>query len=105
MKTYLFHVNGMHCPSCVLLIESELKEVPEISQVKASLNNFSVEVTGDFGDKRFEHVAQDLTETLKKHGYSLSIEKQKHHKKWSDFSTAAPIAIAFIAFFIILQKL
>lgn len=26
MKTYTFHVSGMHCQSCVLMTESELKE-------------------------------------------------------------------------------
>src|SRR3989338_4081393 len=105
MKTFTFHVNGMHCKACVVLTESELSDVPEVSKVKASLEHLNIEVTGDFGDKTAEHVASDLTEVLKQHGYTLSLEKQKHSVQWSDFSIAIPIAAAFVALFIILQKL
>ena len=105
MKTYTFHVVGMHCKACIMLIESELADVPEVSKAKASLENFSVEVTGNFGDKLPERVAQDLSAVLKTHGYTLSVEEQKHSIKWSDFNLAVPIAGAFIALFIILQKL
>ena len=95
----------MHCKACVVLTESELGEVPEVSRVKASLENLSVEVTGDFGDKAPEHIAQDLSEIIKPHGYTLSLEKQNHSIKWSDFNLALPIAGGFIALFIVLQKL
>jgi uncharacterized protein len=105
MKTYTFHVNGMHCNACVVLTESELGEVPEVSKVKASLAHLSVEVTGDFGDKEPEHIARDLSEVLKPHGYTLSLEKQEHVVPWSDFRIAVPCAFAFVAFFLILQKL
>lgn len=105
MKTYTFHVNGMHCKACVVLTESELNDVPEVSRAKSSLANHSVEVTGDFGDKEPEHIAQDLSGVLKPHGYVLSLEKQKHSAKWTDFRIAVPIAVGFIALFIILQKL
>ena len=105
LKKYTFHVNGMHCNSCVILTESELKEVSGVSYVKASLKNLSVEVAGDFNDKEPGNVAQELSEVLKPHGYTLSLEKQNHSAGWSDFRIAIPIALAFIAFFIILQKL
>lgn len=105
MKTYIFHVNGMHCQACVALIESELGDVPEVSKVKASLVHLNVEVTGEFGDKEAEHVARDLSEVLKPHGYTLTLEKQKHLARWSDFNLAIPIAVGFIVLFIVLQKL
>lgn len=105
MKTYTFHVNGMHCNACVVLTESELYDAPEVSKAKSSLATHSVEVTGDFGDKEPEHIARDLSEILKPHGYTLSVERQKHSAKWSDFRIALPIAAGFIALFIVLQKL
>ena len=92
MKTYTFHVNGMHCSSCVVLIESELGEISEISRVKASLKHLNVEVTGDFGDKEPEHIARDLSEVLRPHGYALSLEREKHRARWSDFYVALPVA-------------
>lgn len=104
-KTYVFHVNGMHCKACVALIESELGDLPEVSRARASLADYSVEVEGDFGDKAPEHVALDLSEALKPHGYTLSLERRKHAAKWADFRIAAPAALLFIALFIILQKL
>lgn len=105
MKTYTFHVDGMHCNACVLLTESELGELPEIAKVKSSLESHTVEVTGEFGDKKPEHIAEDLNEVLKPHGYTLSLEKRHHTTKWSDFKVAVPIALGFIALFIVLQKL
>ena len=105
MKTYTFHVNGMHCNACVVLTESELTDVPEVTKAKSSLANHTVEVTGEFGDKEPEHIARDLSEVLKPHGYTLSLEKQKHKAKWSDFGIALPCSLAFIALFIILQKI
>ncbi|MDO8585175.1 MAG: sulfite exporter TauE/SafE family protein [bacterium] len=104
-KNYTFHVLGMHCNACVVLTESELGEVSEVSSVKASLEHLSVEVTGDFGDKTAEHVARDLSGVLKPHGYTLSLLRQQHHIAWGEFRVALPIAGAFIALFIILQKL
>ncbi|MEK7505078.1 MAG: sulfite exporter TauE/SafE family protein [Patescibacteria group bacterium] len=105
LKTFTFHVHGMHCKSCVVLTESELKEVPEVLKAKASLKHLNVEVIGDFGDKAPEHIARDLSEVLKPHGYTLSLEKQKHSAKWSDFRIALPVALIFIALFVWLQKL
>ncbi|MCX6751224.1 MAG: sulfite exporter TauE/SafE family protein [Candidatus Nomurabacteria bacterium] len=113
-KTYTFHVNGMHCNACVVLTESELSEVSGISGVKASLNDFSVEVTGDFsarggsasgGGDTPEAVAEYLSTVLKPHGYTLSLQKEEHLVKWSDFRIALPIAVGFVFVFFILQKL
>ncbi len=105
MRTYTFHVNGMHCKACVVLTESELSDVPAVSKAKSSLANHTVEVTGEFGDKEVEQVARDLSEVLKPHGYTLSLEKQQHSVNWADFNLALPIAAGFIALFIVLQKL
>lgn len=105
MKTYKFHVNGMHCPACVALTESELEELPHVSKVIADLGTLSVEVTGHFGDSRAEHIAHELSRSLEPHGYTLTVEEQKPKVKWSEFYIALPIALAFVLFFIILQKL
>ncbi len=105
LKTYTFHVHGMHCNSCVLLTENELNELPTVSKARASLKNLNVEVTGDFGDREPEDIANDLSEVLKSHGYVLSLEKQTHSVKWSDFKIAAPIALGFAVLFVTLQKM
>ncbi len=104
-QTYTFHVNGMHCNSCVILTESELKDVQGVSRAKTSLNEKHVEVTGDFGDKSQEQVMSELSEVLKPHGYSLSLEKEQKTVRWSEFVYALPISLLFVAVFVLLQKL
>jgi sulfite exporter TauE/SafE/copper chaperone CopZ len=105
MQTYKFHVNGMHCNSCVVLTESELGDLPQVKQVKANLPDLSVEVTGEFGEKTTEQIAADLSVTLKPHGYTLSLKKETKLINWSDFYKAIPIAAGFIVVFIALQKM
>src|SRR3990172_11892755 len=95
----------MHCNACVILIESELKELTEVRSARANLSDNTVEITANFGDKETEHIIRDLNEVLKPHGYTLTLEKQGHQVKWSDFKISIPVALVFIAFFIFLQKI
>ena len=103
-KTFIFHVHGMHCNACVLMIESELGELPNVTRVKSSLKNHTVEVTGDFGEQTPEQIAATLSVPLKARGYTISIEKQIAVKNYADFKIAIPIALGFAALFILLQK-
>jgi sulfite exporter TauE/SafE/copper chaperone CopZ len=104
-QTYTFHVNGMHCHSCVLLTESELKGVKGIVQAKTSLQEKQVEVTGEFENKTREQIMNELNEVLKPHGYSLSLEKAGASMNWSEFFYALPLSVLFMAVFILLQKI
>ncbi len=103
-NTYTFHVNGMHCKACVLMIDSELEELPNVEKVSASLQKHQVVVTGDFGEKSPEQIAEELSVPLAKHGYNLTLEKQAAKKNWSEFIYAIPIATAFAVLFVLLQK-
>ncbi len=104
-QKYTFHVHGMHCNACVLMIESELGDLPNVVEVKSDLKNNSVEVVGNFGDKTEEQIALDLTIPIKTHGYTVSVEKEILEKKLSDFKIAVPIALGFALLFILLQKM
>ncbi len=104
-KTYKFYVGGMHCKACVVLTENALSEVPRVYKVKSSLSARSVEINGDFGDKSEAVIVENFNEVLRPHGYTLSCVVQKHKVQWSDFYMAIPVASAFIALFIVLQKL
>jgi sulfite exporter TauE/SafE len=48
---------------------------------------------------------QALSDILKPHGYSLTMEQEIKKVQWSDFVYAAPIALLFVLGFIVLQKL
>jgi sulfite exporter TauE/SafE/copper chaperone CopZ len=105
MKTHTFHVTGMHCKACVVLIESELSELSHITTVRASLISRSLEVTGDFGDMDVATIARELSLPLEKHKYSLALAPGVHSVSWSDFSVALPAALAFVGLFVLLQKM
>ncbi len=105
IQKYIFHVNGMHCNACTLLVEGELAELPMISQVKASLKDNTVEVTGDFGTKSTEEIAKELSQPLISHGYSLSVQRVKRETKWAEFKIAIPLALGFAFLFVLLQKM
>jgi uncharacterized protein len=106
-KTYTFHVHGMHCKSCVLLTETELAEVSHVQSVHANLANHTVTVSGDFGEMNIDDIAQEFSDRLEKHGYSVSAqgEYKKKQKNWSEFKIAVPVAIAFAVLFLLLQKM
>ncbi|TSC70081.1 MAG: Uncharacterized protein CEO12_578 [Parcubacteria group bacterium Gr01-1014_46] len=104
-QKYTFHVHGMHCNACVLMIDSEIGDLPNVTSVKSSLKDHSVEVIGDFGDKTPEQIAEELTVPLKSHGYIVSIDRQEHNAKWGDFKIAVPIALGFVVLFVVLQKM
>ena len=95
----------MHCNACVLMIESELGDLSNITHVKSSLKNHTVEVTGDFGNKTEVQIAEELTIPLKPHGYTVSIERQNRNVKWGDFKIAIPVALGFAVLFVALQKM
>lgn len=105
METYTFHIQGMHCKSCTLLTEGELMDLPEVTHAESSLKSHTVDVTGEFGERTPDQITSFLTEALKKHGYSVHLEKQAHKVRWDDFTYAIPAAAVFIALFIVLQKL
>lgn len=104
-QTQTFHIQGMHCKSCIALTEGELMDLPEVTHAETSLKTHTVDVTGDFGDRTPEQIAEFLTEPLKRHGYSVHLDKQPHQVRWADFIYSIPIAALFVALFIVLQKL
>jgi len=105
MKSYTFHVHGMHCNACVLLIESELNNYPGVVHAQVSLNTNSIEVMGDFGEKTDSEILRMLSVPIEDNGYTLSLEKHVKDKKWSDFKIAVPIALGFAVLFVFLQKM
>lgn len=105
MTTHTFHVRGMHCASCVALIEHELTGYRGVHEVRASLSSRAVTVTGDFGSESLEALAESLSVPLAPHGYALLREEERHLSRWSEFRVALPAAIAVAAAFFGLQKL
>jgi sulfite exporter TauE/SafE/copper chaperone CopZ len=104
-QTHTFHVHGMHCKSCALVTEHALGEVPFVDTAKVDAHKRSVSVSGDFGEKTKEEIAEELTHVLSSKGYSLSAEKEMIAKNWEEFWIAGPLAGLFVLLFVLLQKM
>ena len=102
--SYTFHVQGMHCKACIFMTESELLDLPHVTHARSSLKSHTIEVTGDFGERSQEEIAQEFTDVLLPRGYTVSVERIALPQKWSEFSIAIPIAIAFGVGFVLLQQ-
>lgn len=98
-------MNGLHCNACVLTTEGDIEELPYVTSAKTSLNHSTITVTGDFGERSQSDLAHEFSNLLSPKGYTVSLEKQKVARKWSEFKLAIPIALGFIALFFILQKM
>jgi sulfite exporter TauE/SafE/copper chaperone CopZ len=104
MKTYTFHVSGTHCPSCKIFIEDTLSGHIGIQQTRVDLKRETVSVETTREEDQYK-LAEMLTEEIKHHGYSLSVEKKAKEKKDSGVIwQALPIGLAFLALFFIVQK-
>ena len=103
--SHKFHVHGMHCASCVVLIEEKLNELSEVTKVKANLAKKELTVSGDFANQSEEEIMRFLSQKIEADGYSLSLEKEQINRKWSDLLIALPIAAIVVVGFIALQKI
>ena len=104
-QTYTLHVYGMHCKSCALITEQTLEEIAFIDEAKVNAHKQTVSVSGDFGEKTEEEIAEELSKKLLPKGYSLSVEKIAVAKNWEEFWIAGPLAFLFVALFVLLQKM
>ncbi len=103
VTTYTFHVSGMHCKACSLLIEQTFTELSNVESAHVSLSGQQVTVAGEFVGSP-EEVAGELTKLVHDRGYTISVEKSAHIAGWGDFVYAVPIALILIAAFLLLQK-
>ncbi|MEK7612928.1 MAG: sulfite exporter TauE/SafE family protein [Patescibacteria group bacterium] len=103
LKTYTFHVVGMHCNSCKILIEDVLNEQMGIEHAHVDLHQETVSFETSLDDSQHK-LAEMLTEKIKHNGYALSVEKKIKEKVGGVMWQALPIGLALLALFFIVQK-
>lgn len=101
---HTFHVEGMHCASCVFHLEETLPGKEGVARVKADLNACVVTVSGDFAEAP-NVLAEKLTTFVADHGYRLTLEKPASKSNYRDFIIAVPAAATVIIGFLLLQEL
>ena len=104
MKNYTLHVSGTHCASCKILIEDILGDQDMVKGVHVNLKKEIVHIDTDSNTSP-EELASLLTEKIKSHGYTLSVDKIIKEKQSDDIIwKAIPIGLVFLVLFFILQK-
>ena len=104
MQNYTLHVSGTHCASCKILIEDILGDQDIVKGVHVNLKKEIVYIDTDSNSSP-EELASLLTEKIKSHGYTLSVEKVIKEKQSDEIIwKAIPIGLVFLVLFFILQK-
>ncbi len=67
MEKLKLNVEGMHCPSCEILISDELKELDGITKVKIDHKSGLADI--EFDDSKINK--EKIIETIKKEGYKV----------------------------------
>ena len=92
MKTREIHIKGMHCRSCEILIEDELKKVPGVKRVSVNHQTGIASIGCDC-----ELDAQAVRMAIKNAGYGIGMDGKIHffsrnHKDYIDLGIAFFIA-------------
>lgn len=105
-KDHVFHVEGMHCASCVFFLEETLSGKEGVSRVTVDLKACTAMVSGDFVGTP-EQLADRLTAHVAEKGYVLRGERGMRGggEKGREFFVAIPAALAVIGLFLLLQEL
>ena len=69
-KKLIVDIKGMHCSSCEILIERNLKKLPGVREVKVKAANEQAEISCD-NDVTLE----ELQAAVKSDGYTLSLKE------------------------------
>ena len=103
MKQHIFHISGLHCKACKILVEDILSEQMGIESVHVDMKKSEVSLETELHESR-EQLANMLSEKLKHNGYALSVEKIKNTQYRGVIWQAIPIGLIFLGIFFILQK-
>lgn len=93
-----YSISGMHCKSCEILIEDELKKISEVKKIKANFQSGVVEIFSN------DPISESrISEAIEKAGYKIG----KENKRWisrnpSDYKDLIiSIVVLFILYLII----
>ncbi|MHB1346333.1 MAG: urease accessory protein UreH domain-containing protein [Candidatus Humimicrobiaceae bacterium] len=101
---YEYHVKGMHCPACELVIEKKIEKLDIIKNVNAVLKDKKVylETQADISP---EELLSEINGILKSHGYEISNARMKHKINLKELLIGFVIAAGIIGIFFLIQKL
>jgi sulfite exporter TauE/SafE/copper chaperone CopZ len=101
---YEYHVSGMHCPACELVIEKKIEKLKVIKNVNAVLSDKKVYLETETGISAAELLAE-VNDLIKPHGYEISLTRIKHKVNFKDLAIGFGLAAAVVGIFFLIQKL
>src|SRR4030066_39415 len=96
-----YYVKGMHCNSCNLLIEKNIKNSFDVNCVEAHYKKNLVEIEAD---KKNLPTIYQLNNIFKKHGYTFFENENSNLPVKTNITTPLFIIGAFVALFLLLKK-
>ncbi len=110
MHKFNFKIQGMHCASCELWVESAIKKIPEVEKVEAKLNSNEIEIikSSDISeDKLFQKIENAISSRSSE--YKLLKTNEEHLNdqnkvSWKNYLIAFLIALVISLLFLILQN-
>ena len=76
MQKKVLNVEGMHCNACKILIEKSVNEIKNVSDVKANVRKWTVEVCYDQKEPNFKKIEKAIQENW----YKISTQKVKKNR-------------------------
>jgi uncharacterized protein len=101
---YEYHVSGMHCPACELLVEKKIEKLKIVKNVNAVLSDKKVYLETE-SDISKDELLVKVNELIKPHGYEVSLSHIKHKVNFRDLAIGLGIAAAIVGIFFLIQKL
>lgn len=103
MNSFTFHITGMHCPSCKMLLEDIFLEQKYIVSAKVDFKKELVilETNTKFDDAE---LAETLTQITQSSGYKVMTQKPIPKNNNDNIWIAIPIGIIVLILFFLLQK-
>ncbi len=102
MKTHTFHITGIHCKACKILIEDIITEDIGVEST-VQMHEKTVTIIADNARDAGE-IFSLVSEKLSPHGYVTSLTGQKIEKTGDALWQAIPLGLIVLALFVALQK-
>jgi len=101
---YEYHVTGMHCPACELLVEKKVEKLTIIKNVNAVLNDKKVylETKTEIGK---DELLSQVNALIKPLGYEVNHTRIRHKVNFRELAIGFVIAAAILGIFLLMQKL
>lgn len=100
MESRKIKIYGMHCSSCEVVLEKEIKEISGIKWCRASHKKNEIEIgyQGEFPEK-------EINEKIRNCGYHTEKNEGKHKNKPNDYLQIAMLALLVLAVINLINKL